>query len=61
MCVITISDCGIDIPQSHCDSCDMRFNLCWNRNSVYDKPEYCPFCGEEIEEVINEVGDDQAG
>lgn len=61
MCVITISDCGMDIPESHCDSCDMRFNLCWNGNPVYDKPEYCPFCGDEIEEVINETDGDQAG
>lgn len=51
MCLITVTDCGMDIPESHCSGCDMRFNLCWNRNPVYDKPEFCPFCGEEIEEV----------
>lgn len=46
----------MDIPESHCDNCDMRFYLCWNRNSVYDKPEHCPFCGDEIEEIIDEAG-----
>jgi hypothetical protein len=51
MVVITIRECGTDIPESHCSGCDMRFHLCWNRNPIYDGPEYCPFCGEEIEEV----------
>ena len=58
MCTITIRDCGMDIPESHCDGCDTRFYLYWNRNLVYDKPEYCPFCGEEIEQVIDETTDD---
>jgi uncharacterized paraquat-inducible protein A len=44
----------MDIPESHCSECDMRFNLCWNRNPFYDEPKHCPFCGEEIEEVIDE-------
>jgi len=44
----------MDIPESHCSECDMRFNLCWNRNPIYDEPKHCPFCGEEIEEVIDE-------
>ena len=55
MCVITLTDRGMDIPESHCSGCDMRFNLCWNRNPVYEKPEYCPFCGEEIEEVDDQT------
>jgi hypothetical protein len=59
MCTITISDCGSDTPESQCSSCDMRFNLVWHRNPVYDKPEYCPFCGEEIEETIDERDEDE--
>lgn len=54
MTTITISDCGMDIPESHCSECDMRFNLVWNRNHAFDGPEYCPFCGEEIEETVDE-------
>lgn len=57
MATITLSDCGMDTPESKCSSCDMRFNLSWNRNLVYDKPEFCPFCGEEIEQTIDETKD----
>ena len=59
MTCITLSDCGLDTPESHCSACDMRFNLCWNRNPVYDKPEYCPFCGETIEKTIDATNDDE--
>lgn len=55
MCVITLTDAGMEIPESHCSSCDMRFNLSWNRNPIYQEPEYCPFCGEEIEEVNDQT------
>jgi uncharacterized paraquat-inducible protein A len=59
MAIITLSDCGLDIPESHCSECDMRFNLCWNRNPIYNKMEYCPFCGDEIEKVVDETGDNE--
>lgn len=60
MCVITIRDCGMDIPESHCSSCDMRFYLSWNRSPIYDEPSNCPFCGEKIEEFLeaSEVSDE---
>lgn len=54
MCILTMREAGSDIPESHCSECGMRFNLCWNVNPVYNRPEYCPFCGDEIEEIIYE-------
>lgn len=42
---------GGDLPTLECDSCEMRFSLCWDRSPVYTEPEYCPFCGEEITEI----------
>lgn len=54
MATLTLSNDGSELPESHCSGCDMRFNLCWHRNPIYNEPEYCPFCGEEIEEVIDE-------
>jgi hypothetical protein len=36
----------------------MWFQLTWDRNPIYDGPEYCPFCGDEIEEVIDERDED---
>ena len=61
MCVITLRDVGMDPPESHCDGCDMRFGLWWNRNVVYDRPEYCPFCGEEIDEWNDETEEEEDG
>lgn len=43
---------NIDDIEFTCDSCEVVFTLYWNRNPVYTRIEYCPFCGEEIEEVI---------
>lgn len=57
MATITLSDTGMDIPESECSSCDMRFNLVWSRNPIYDLPQFCPFCGEEIEEYVDERED----
>lgn len=45
----------MDIPESHCSECDMFFNLCWQRNPIYTKPEYCPFCGDAVENIIDET------
>lgn len=59
MATITLSDTGMDIPNSHCSECDMNFGLVWNRNLVYDRPDFCPFCGEEIEDYVDEREDEQ--
>lgn len=39
---------------SRCPECDMLFELIWHRG--YETPEYCPFCGLEIDykELTNE-------
>ena len=58
MCVITLRDAGMNLPESHCSECDMRFNLCWNRNPLYDQPQYCPFCGDAIEDIVDETEGD---
>ena len=57
MATITISDTGMDIPNSHCDQCDINFGLIWQRNPVYDGIQFCPFCGEEVEEIIDELNE----
>lgn len=42
----------MDEPQTiDCDECGVWFYVVWNRNAVYEKPEYCPFCGEELDYV----------
>lgn len=42
---------GGELPTLQCSECDMRFSIVWDRNPIYDKPEYCPFCGDEIEAI----------
>ena len=44
-----------DDPWSECSSCDMRFQLFWQRTPAYDHPEYCPFCGDEVTETVGEL------
>lgn len=31
-----------------CSDCETVFMVVWNRNPIYDRIEYCPFCGDEI-------------
>ena len=33
-----------------CPACDERFYVVWQRSATTgDGPEYCPFCGEEVD------------
>lgn len=55
MCILTdLGTQGGDMPVLLCDSCDMQFSVVWNRSPVYSSIEYCPFCGEEVEEIVDE-------
>ena len=38
-----------DEGEHKCDGCDVIYMVVFHRNAVYDRAEYCPFCGEEIE------------
>lgn len=53
-CVLVRSEGCLDIPDMECSECGAVFNLCWNRNPLFDGPEYCPFCGEEVEDIVDE-------
>ena len=54
MATRTISDSDMDMPESKCSECCMVYYIAWNRSLEHDKPEYCPFCGEHIDVVIDE-------
>lgn len=32
-----------------CLVCGTRFSVTWSRTPWFNKPEYCPFCGAELE------------
>ena len=36
----------------YCTNCDSHFNLTWNKHEWISQVDYCPFCGEEVEEII---------
>lgn len=38
-----------EVPTTICPECSCSFQLTWNPDPVYDKPEYCPMCGERID------------
>ena len=50
---------GGELPNLECDNCDTIFSVVWHRTPDYDEPQYCPFCGEGVEEIIWEVEEDE--
>ena len=41
-----------------CPGCDVQFSAEWHRSiEAGDGPEFCPFCGEYIEDVYREGED----
>jgi len=50
---------GTDRPHLQCDECEMIFSITWNPHPVFDTPEFCPFCGEDADEIVwTETQDD---
>ena len=41
-----------------CPACDFRFVIIWNNDGA-GGPEYCPRCGEYIQEIYLEVKDNE--
>lgn len=41
---------GNELPEVQCSNCEVTFSVVFNRNPDYDRIEFCPFCGEEIEQ-----------
>lgn len=50
MSVLTVDIEGFGL----CDYCDVYYQVVFNINPVYDRIEYCPFCGDNIEDIILE-------
>ena len=53
-----IGSFGGELPTLKCSACDVQFNLCWNRQPGIDGPEFCPFCGQDVDEINWEEPDD---
>ncbi len=47
----------IDDEFVECDGCDVTYSVVFNVNAIYNKIEYCPFCGDEIHEIKEQDGD----
>ena len=41
-----------------CDSCEAEFSIRHNLNELYYSIDYCPFCGEGLEEELKDEIED---
>jgi hypothetical protein len=42
-------------PSIECGSCWISFKLYWQRDAVTKSIAYCPFCGEEVEDTVDDM------
>ena len=43
-----------------CGSCWISFKLYWQRDAFTKWIAYCPFCGEEVEEIVDQMDGNDA-
>lgn len=41
-------------PKMECDACEQVFTIYW-QNDGFTIMEYCPFCGESVEDIVDEM------
>ena len=46
------------VVSGECSGCESYFDLSFEENLVSQEPEFCPFCGEAIEDITEEYIDD---
>ena len=46
------------VVSGECGNCESYFDLSFEENLVSQEPEYCPFCGEVIEEPMEDYIED---
>jgi hypothetical protein len=46
------------VVSGECKECESYFDLSFEENLVSQEPEYCPFCGEAIEEPMEDYIED---
>ena len=51
---IYISYDSFGLQNLECETCGVVFQLTWNRDGVTDAIEFCPFCGSEVDELVQE-------
>jgi hypothetical protein len=42
-------------PEARCDECGREFIFAYQKQFEGDTIQYCPFCGEGIDEIIDEM------
>jgi hypothetical protein len=52
MNILTVKEGGLDTPECQCSVCEMTFFIYWRPSVRYHRPDYCPFCGIKITDVI---------
>jgi hypothetical protein len=47
------------IISGECDNCESSFEVAYSEELVSEeKPSFCPFCGEPVEDIVEEYIDD---
>jgi len=57
MCTITKQD-NNDTPTLKCESCGVLFGIWWHGNGFTTGIEFCPFCGDEVEDFVDDTEDE---
>ena len=49
------------VVSGECSNCESYFDLSFEESLVSQEPEYCPFCGEAIDEPMEDYIEDDDG
>lgn len=47
------------IKRIDCNNCGLKFALTYDQEEIDDAPDYCPFCGDLVEDVYKDFEDDE--
>lgn len=46
------------IKRIECNNCEVKFTLTFDKEEIEDSPDYCPFCGDLVEDVYKDIEDE---
>lgn len=52
---MVVAEC---IKRIECNNCEVKFTLTFDKEEIEDSPDYCPFCGDLVEDVYKDIEDE---
>lgn len=46
------------IKRIECNNCEVKYALTYDKEEIEDKPDYCAFCGDLVEDVYKDFEDE---